>query len=671
MSGTRVVVGSCPLDCPDACSWHIHLDDEGQPAAIRGNPEHPFTQGGLCPKVNPWLTFAADPTRLTRPMRRVGDKGEGSFEPISWDEAVAEMAHRLTGIIERSGAAAIWPFVGTGNLGWIQGLHGPARVWRRMGASGHKMTICSVAGREGINLSVGAGDWLDAEDFAAAGLVVVWGSNTLVTNRHLWPFIEEARGNGAPLVVVDPLRTRTADRADLHLAPRPGTDAALAMGVCAALVQRGAHDQAFLESRTLGWPEFAASLSEWSIERAAAITGLGETEIVGLVDLIEEHQPLALRIGHGIQRHAAGGQAMRTVACIPAIVGAYDSDGGGSLYSSSGTPKGWNHDRHLRPELGEHPRTLVHTNLGRNLLELDDPPVEALVVWCANPVVSNPQLDLVRRGLSREDLFTVVVDLYPTETAAYADLVLPSAMQHEQVEINDSYNHRYLHWNEPAVAPAGEALPHTEIFRRLAHAMGYDEPELFATDEELAADLLSSDEFAAAGIDVERLRSSGFLPLPPRAMASERRFPTPSGRFEFTSAAAEEAGHDRLPSYRPPLEAGEPAALALLAPAPERHVNSTFAGTERVTTRSGPPTVQLHPDDATRLGLTSGSEVEVGNQRGSFLAIVEITDATRPGVAASSKGWWGHGVNATTLEHDADMGGGAIFHDNAVTVRPR
>jgi len=668
-SQARTVVGSCPLDCPDACSWHIHLDGDGQPQSIRGNPDHPFTQGGLCPKVNPWLTFASDPRRLTTPLRRTGAKGEGQFEPIGWDEAIAEMAARFTEIIDRSSGAAIWPFVGTGNLGWIQGLNGPARVWRRMGASAHHMSICSVAGREGINLSVGTGDWMDAEAFSDSGLVVIWGSNTLVTNRHLWPFVDQARRAGAPLAVIDPVRTRTADRADVHLAPRPGTDGALAMAVCAELVRQDAHDSRFLTQRTAGWPEFEKSLEEWSLAKAAEITGVDVGQIAALVELIASHRPLALRVGHGIQRHAAGGQAMRTVACIPAIVGAYDELGGGSLYSSSGTPKGWNIERHRRPSLGDPPRTLVHTNLGRNLLHLDDPPIEALFVWCANPAVSNPQLDLVRQGLLREDLFTVVADLYPTETASYADLVLPSAMQHEQLEINDSYNHRYLHWNEPAVQPAGDALPHTEIFRRLAAAMGYDEPELFASDHELADDLLGSEEFARAGIDAARLRSSGFLPMPERLPPSERAFPTPSGLFEFVSTTAAELGHPTLPSYAAPLEASDPESLALIAAAGDRHVNSTFAGTEAVLGGSSAPRVRVHPDDATRLGLTEGATVEVSNGRGAFTAIVDITDATRPGVVSSSKGWWGQGVNETTLEHDADMGGGAIFHDNAVRLR--
>lgn len=667
--GFRTVVGSCPLDCPDACSWHVTVDASGTAVKLRGNPDHPVTRGGLCPKVNPWLDYAADPSRLFHPLRRVGAKGTSEFEPISWDDAIALMASRFTEIIERSGGAAIWPYVGTGNLGWIQGSNGPGRVWTRMGASSHNMSICSVAGRVGISYSVGVGDWMDAEAFADAGLVLIWGSNTLVTNRHLWPFIDEARANGAELVVIDPIRTRTADSADSHIALRPGSDGALALGLCRAIVDRGGADEAFLANRTDGWEEFAALLQDWPVERAASVTDVPTSTIKDLADRIVAAPPLALRIGHGLQRHAAGGQAMRTVSCVPAVVGAYDHVGGGSLYSASGGTKGFDVAKARRPSLGVRPRELVMTNLGRNLTELRDPPVEALVVYGANPVVSNPQLDLVREGLARDDLFTVVIDIYETETAAWADLVLPSTMQHEQLEINDSYNHRYVQWNEPAVAPPGACLPHTEIFRRLAAAMGYDEPELFAPDEELAADLLGSEKMRAAGITVDKLRASGFMPLPEREPPRLRPFATPSGRFEFTSELAEQAGHARLPDYRPPAEAlAEGPELALVAAASEFHVNSTFAGTAKMLAKTSMPPLVLHPDDAAARGLSEGDTVTVHNDRGEFEAVLTISDRTRVGVANTTKGWWSSGLNNTVAERDADMGGGAVFHDNAVIV---
>ncbi len=663
------VVGSCPLDCPDGCSWVVTVDQQGRAVKLRGNPGHPYTQGGLCPKVNPWLQNAADPSRLTQPLRRVGPKGQGQFEPVGWDDAMAEMATRLHQVIGRSGGAAIWPYVGTGNLGWVQGSNGPGRVWTRMGASAHHLSICSAAGRQGINYTAGTGAWLDAEAFSQAGLILIWGSNTLVTNRHLWPFVEEARGKGAELVVVDPIRTRTADRADTHLTLRPGTDGALALGLCRTIIDQGGADEAFLTNRCLGWYEFRASLAGWSLEHTAAIAGVPASDVEALATRIIAAPPLAVRVGHGIQRQAHGGQAIRTVSCLPAVVGAYDQVGGGSLYSSSGTPKGYNLAVSRRPELGDQPRTLAMTNLGRNLTVLDDPPVEALVVYGANPMVSNPQLDLVRTGLAREDLFTVVIDIYPTETTTWADLVLPSTMQHEQLEINDAYNHHYVHWNAAAVEPPGQCLPHTAIFRRLAAAMGYTEPELFATDDELAADLLGSDPLRGAGITPERLRASGFLRLPEHGPPAQRRFLTPSGRFELTSATAEAAGHGLLPNYRPPAEAVTTGRqLALIAAASEFHINSTFAGTGHTRQRASMPPLMLHPDDAATRGLHPGDRVSVENERGRFEATVSISDTTRAGVASTTKGWWGHGLNNTIAERDADMAQGAVFHDNAVRI---
>ncbi|MGH1488642.1 MAG: molybdopterin-containing oxidoreductase family protein [Acidimicrobiales bacterium] len=669
-TGWREVIGSCPLDCPDACSWVVTVDPEGRATKLRGNPDHPFTQGGLCKKVNPWLEFSADPSRLTEPMRRVGPKGSGRFEAISWDDALSEMAERFQSIIDSSGGAAIWPFVGTGNLGWLQGSNGPARVWSKMGASAHHLTTCSVAGRAGIEYSVGTGAWLDPEHFTAAGSVMIWASNTLVTNRHLWPFVEQAREAGAPLIVVDPVRSRTAEAADIHLAPRPGTDGALALGLCQAIVNRGGADHSFLDRRTLGWPQFAESLKAWSAARTETVTGVAGADIERVAQLLIDTGPLALRIGHGVQRQANGGQAMRVVSCLPAILGAYDQPGGGSLYSSTGVPKGFNVAKSKRPELGARPRTLAMTNLGRNLLELDDPPVEALIVYGANPLVSNPETQLVRRGLERQDLFTVVIDLYPTETAAYADLVLPSTMQHEQLEINDSYNHRYVHWNQPAVAPPGDCLPHTEIFRRLARAMGYEDTELFATDEQLAADVLDSDEFRASNIDVEQLKSRGYAPLPPQPGPAERAFPTPSGLFEFTSAEAAKDGHGELPNYRAGSEASDlrPDHLALIAAASDFHINSTFAGTVKTGSRTSTPELVVHPDDAATRGLATGDRAAVHNERGRFEVAVVVAETTRAGVASITKGWWQLPINNTVEERDADMASGATFHDNAVLV---
>ncbi len=670
---TTTVFGSCPLDCPDACAWEVLVDDAGVPVRLRGRSDHPFTAGGLCPKVNPWLKHANDESRLLEPMRRSGPKGSGRFTTISWESAIDELAERLHAVIERHGGAAVWPFHGTGNLGWLQGSNGPSRVWSRMGASAHNMSICSVAGNVGMVHTVGQGDWMDAEDFVHSGLVVVWGSNTLVTNRHLWPFIEQARQrNDAPLVVVDPIRTRTAERADLHLAPQPGTDAVLALGICAELIRRNRTNEPFITERTTGWEAFASGVHDLRLGQTAEITRIPQETLASFVDLLSDCTPLGLRVGHGMQRHAHGGQAMRAVACVPAVLGSYDDVGGGSLYSGSALHKGYNLEKSRRPTLGDRPRTLAMTNLGRNLLELTDPPVDALVVWGANPMVSNPETNLVRRGLERTDLFTTVIDIHHTETVDFADLVLPSTMQHEQYELNDSYNHRRLALNAPAVEPAGSCLPHTEIFRRLATAMGYDEPELQASDAELIDDLLDVEAFRSAGVTRDRLLDRGHLPLPPRPAPANRPFRTPSGRFQFASEDAHLQGHGLVPEPGLAAEAASPEGgrLALIAAASEHHVNSTFAGTAHTRDRAGVPAVTVHPDDARAAGVIGREIVRVHNDRGGFEARLEISDAVRPGVVATTKGWWHHSINSTTHERDADMGSGAVFHDNAIRLSP-
>lgn len=676
------VVGACPLDCPDGCSWIVTVVDR-KAVKLRGNPDHPFTQGGLCKKVNPWLDYAAEPGRLLHPLRRVAPKGSGvpeeAFERIGWDEALGEIAERFNHIIETTGPAAIWPFPGTGNVGLVQGggLPSGSRLWNHLGVSGSQITICSVSGHVGLGYSVGTAAGFDPEDIASAGTVLIWGSNTLVANQHLWPFIEKAKADGAPVIVIDPARTRTAARADLHVAPRVGTDAALALGLCRALIDSGAVNTDFVANRTLGFERFAESLEPWTAEHTADVCGLEPSAVTELAAVIAARAPLAIKLGQGMQRHAFGGQTARVISCIPGLLGSFDHLGGGLVYSTS-PPYGFNTDEASGAGLGERPRWLATTNLAANLTSLDDPPVEALFVYGANPVVSNPDSEAVRAGLSRDDLFTVAVEVYHTETTDYADIVLPSTMQHEQLEVNDSFSHLYLNMNRPAVAPPGECLAHTEIFRRLAAAMGLTEPALFADDLELAAALLDTPAYRDAGIDIERLLADGWARLP----ETERpyrpfttSFPTPSGRFEFTSEKAERENQGLTPHYRPPVEAGREDAhdgqgggYDLIAVASDWHINSVFAGTDRTTARTKRPVVTIHPDDATRDGLTAGVEVIVANDRGRFTAELAVGPVARPGIAVTTKGWWGMGVNATVAERDSDMGRGAVYHDNRVSI---
>lgn len=688
-----VVMGACPLDCPDGCSWLVTVED-GRATRLRGNPDHPFTRGGLCKKVNPWLEMAADPDRLLQPLRRVGPKGPGhrvaeAFEPISWDDALAEIAERFTSIIDTSGPAAIWPFAGTGNVGFIQGGAIPvgSRLWNHLGVSGHQISICSVSGHVGMSYSTGTAAGMDPEDMARAGVVVIWGSNTLVANRHLWPFVEQARAAGAPLVVIDPVRTRTAAEADVHIAPRVGTDGALALGLCRLLIDRGLLDDEYVASATIGFEAFRESLVAWPLERTAAVCGLDAGSLIELAELLAARAPLAIKLGQGMQRHAGGGQTARIVSCLPALTGAYGSRGGGLVYSTADRYQ-FNVAAAAGTDLGDRPRHLAMTNLAENLRSLD-PPVEALFIHGANPVVSNPDTEGVRAGLARTDLFTVVVDVFPTETVDYADIVLPSTLQHEQYEINDSFSHLYLSLNKPAVAPPGQCLPHTEIFRRLATAMGLDEPALQATDRELAAALLDTPTYREVGLSVEALEDRGWARLPSSPgpwLPFADGFPTPSGRFEFASDRAEAEGHGAVPTYRPPTEAGtvpgsstggvaDPDAgtgpgYDLVAAASDHHINSVFAGTEVVRSRTTAPTVRLHPDDAARDGITDGDAVRVGNHRGGFHAVAELDAGLRPGVLATTKGWWRMGVNNTVDERDSDMGRGAVFHDTRVWIAP-
>ncbi|MCM6772886.1 molybdopterin-dependent oxidoreductase [Nocardia sp. CDC159] len=651
------VLGACPLDCPDACSWVVDVRD-GVAVGLRGNKEHPVTRGALCVKVNRYLEQVGSPDRIRYPMRRVGRKGEGRFERISWEQALDEIAERLHGIIGEFGGEAIWPFHGTGSLGYIQGLEGLSgrRFFNVLGASLHDPTICSVAGTAGLQYTLGTSGGMDPEDFAKSRLILLWGTNPLTSGHHFWKFVQDS---GAYLVAIDPVRTRTAERCDEHLAPLPGTDAALALGLMHVIVSLGAQDDEFIAQRTVGWPEFRSRLAEFTPERTAEITGLEPEQILALGERIARTRPTAIRASQGMQRHAGGGMALRVLSCLPGVTGDWAIPGGGLHYSTSG---------HFRLGLSElvrfdllpHPvRTLSMTRLAEGLLEVGEPPVKALFVIAANPVGSNPQQGRVIEGLRREDLFTVVLEHFPTDTVDYADIVLPATMQPEHLDVIAGYGHLYLVWNEPAVEPPGECLSTTETFRRLARRMGLTEPALYDSDEELARQLLR-------GYDVGRLRAEGFLKIGPG--------PVPADKLRFVSDRAAAAGHDPLPAYTPPADAGD--GLVLISAAAHHFLNTTFGSNPELLRRAGEPTVIVHPDDAADRGILDGAKILVANARGSFEALAEVSDRVRPGVAATTKGRWaklsgGSTVNATIAERDADFAGGAVFHDNRVRITPR
>jgi anaerobic selenocysteine-containing dehydrogenase len=678
MGNDLTVLGACPLDCPDTCSWVVTVRD-GKAVDLRGNQEHPFTRGALCTKVNRYLEHTAAPDRLLYPLRRVGAKGEGRFERISWDAALDEISVRLGEIIASHGGEAIWPYWGTGTLGVLQGPAG-RRFFNVLGASAHNASICSVAGSLGNTYTTGIPSGMDPEDFSLSKLIILWGTNTLTSGHHLWKFIQAGRQNGAYVVAIDPLRTRTARQADEHLAPLPGTDAALALGILNVIIRRGAEDRAYLAANTVGWEEFRSRIEQYPPEKVAEITGLPVESIVSLGERVAITRPTAIRATMGMQRHAGGGMALRTLACIPGVTGDWGRPGGGLSYST-GAHFGLNKAGVNRDDLRPGPvRTLTMTRLADHLLHETDPPVRALFVIAANPGASTPDQHAVRRGLSREDLFTVVLEQFPTDTVDYADIVLPSTMQLEHADLHNGYGHMYLAWNEPAVAPPGECLSGTETFRRLAHRMGLTEPLLYDSDETMAETVLSTVD----GISFEQLRADGYARLrvasPFQPFASG--FPTPSGKLEFRSDRAEADGLDPLAGYTPPVEVTNDALAAryplnLISAANHNFINSIFANNPELRRRSGGLRVTLHPTDAAARGLSDGQPILVANDRGSFPGTLEVADWVRPGVAATTKGHWakltegGVNANATTDERDSDMGRGAVYHDNRVEVSAR
>ncbi len=686
-SDGQQIRGACPLDCPDTCSWIVTVRG-GEAVELRGDPSHPYTRGSLCNKVADYLSYARSTERVLYPMRRLGPKGahgSGELVRISWDEALETIAARMSDAIATHGAEAIWPFIGTGSMGLIQGAYSAGRrFWNVLGTSRHVQTICTIAGGFGTGYTLGDNRvGMDPETLRFSKLIVLWGANVLSTHPHLWRPILEARSRGASVVTIDPIRTRTAAASDRHLAPIPGTDAALALGLLHVVVAEGKQDAAFIAEHTVGWDAFRKRILEYPPSRVAAITGLSTESIAWLGKQLADIRPTGIRIGIGLQRHGGGGMAVRTLTCIPGVTGDWRYPGGGVCYDTRGF-FGLNWNALWRDDLRPRPVRALHmTRLGEGLLELDDPPVKVLFVYASNPVASVPHQTKVLRGLARDDLFTVVVEHFLTDTTRYADIVLPATMQIEHRDLLIAYGHLYVAWNEPAVPPPGECLPTTELFRRLARQMGLAEPALYDSDESIARQVLDSGHPSLAGITLEALKSHGSIRLryPDPFVPFAAGFPSPSGKLEFVSDRMAQAGLDPVAGYTPshevsqgPATGAEDYPLALLTPANHYFLNSIFANVASQQRRAGAPALVIHPDDASPRGIATGDAVRIGNARGSFVAVAEVSDRVRPGVVASTKGRWpaharhGATVNATVDERDSDMGGGAVYHDNRVRV---
>lgn len=680
------VHGTCHHDCPDSCGWTITVDD-GRAVRIRGRHDHPFSAGELCPKVNRLLDRVYSSERILTPLRRTGPKGAGAFEPVSWETALADIADRLHEVIDRHGAESILPYSHAGNQSLLSMMGISSRFFHHLGASLLDRALCGPTVGAGVKMTNGSSLGIDPMELEHSRLIILWATNTRLTNRHLWPTIERARAAGARLVVIDPVATITADAidpadGDRYLQPRPGTDIALMLAMMHVLITEDLVDHEWIAAHTLGIDELTTHVAEWTPQRAAAICGVSADEIIAVARDYGTIRPAAIRTLIGGEHHENGAMFFRTMACLPALVGAW-RDRGGGIARSVGS---W-HDRVidadalLRPDLlgDRRPRVINMSRLGEALTTAD-PPVAAMIVWSANPMVTTPNTEAIRRGLEREDLFTVVHENLMTDTARYADYVLPATTQIEHDDIVPAWGHLWMGWNARAIDPVGESLPNTEFFRRLARAMGLDEPSLYDSDIDLMRQALPT-------VDLDAIRATGWwrVPYPDDGRPwAEGGFPTASGRVEFASERLERLGHPRLPTFIPPRESPHgdedlasryPLQLMTIKHH-TRFLNSSYSPLPGHGPLEGRPFVEIHPDDATARDIADGQSVRVHNDRAAVIVEARLSTRIAPGVAALPFGWWrtqhddGHSANSLTNDTLTDWGGGVAYLDTLVEISP-
>ena len=674
------VRGACPHDCPDTCSLLTTVEN-GVATRVQGNPEHPQTGGVLCNKVSRYTERTYHPERLLQPMRRVGPKGSGQFEAVSWPSALADIAARLKGIAARN-AEAIVPYSYAGTMGQLQGESMAGRFFNRLGASFLDRTICSTAGGEGLSQTLGGKVGMRVEFFAESKLIIIWGSNSIGSNLHFWRYAQQAKRDGARLICIDPRRSETAEKCHEHIALLPGTDAALALGLMHELITHDWLDHDYIAHHTLGWEQLRERALQWSPERAAAVCAVPVEQIQALArdygQCFVKQQPAAIRLNYGMQRVRGGGNATRAVACLPALIGAWRHRAGGMLLSSSGL---FPVDKAAlqRPELlaGRTPRTVNMVTIGDDLLQGSSPQfgpkIEALIVYNSNPVAVAPDSSKVVQGFAREDLFTVVLEHFQTDTADYADYLLPATTQLEHWDVHSAYGHTDALLNRPAIEPLGQAKPNTQIFRELAAHMGFTEPCFLDSDETLARAVYGD------SIDFQQLLDQGFATLHlPDAPFAEGHFPTPSGRCEFFSARLAAQGLDGLPEHLPNHEtpgSSKEFPLAMISPPARNFLNSSFVNVKSLRDIEGEPLLEMHAQDAAARGIASGAIVRVFNARGSYRVKAEVSVRARPGVVNGLGVWWrklgldGTNVNQLTSQRLTDLGRGPVFYDCLVQVQ--
>ena len=670
----------CALDCPDACSLLINVEN-GHGSRLRGNPEHPVTRGFLCGKVARYLEREYSPDRLLYPQRRTGAKGEGRFTRISWDEALDEIAARLKSIAAESGPEAILPYSYGGTMGYLQGSSMDRRFFHRLGASRLDRTICSAAGGVGLSEALGAKYGTEPEQFRHAKLILAWGANILGTNVHLWPFIVEARRNGARFYTIDPHRNRTGDLADRHFFINPGSDTALALGMMHIIIGENLYDADYVARYTSGFGELRERAKQYPPERVAALTGIPKDDVIELAREYATVRPAVIRLNYGLQRSERGAMAVRAISLLPALTGSWKEVGGGAVLSTSGAFQ-LNRTALERPELqlqsplGREARIVNMSQLGQALNELDHPPVKALVVYNSNPAAVAPNQNAVLKGLRRADLFTVVLEQFQNDTAAHADIVLPATTFLEHTDIYFAYGHYYLQMARPVLPAPGETKSNVEIFRLLAERMGFDDSCFHDSEDDMIRALLASDHPFIGGITIEELdrersvrlrvaqNGDPFLPF------ASGGFGTPSGKCEFNAGTLD---------YTPPVESrhGDAALraqypLELISPKNDDSMNSTFGYREDTDRQTS--VLKINAGDASLRSISAGDQVRIFNGRGSCLLVAKIDASVPPGVVCAPSTRWAklspafRNVNALTSERLTDKGGGPTFYSCLVQV---
>ena len=700
-SSIKTYHGGCPHDCPDTCSMVFHVKDN-KLIAVKGNADHPMTRGGLCVKLNDFEKRHYHPDRLLYPMKRVGPKGTKQFERISWDEALDTIVDKWQSIIQEHGPQAIMPNSYLGNQGLVHGLNGGDAFFARLGATVTERTFCGEGSCTAWLLTVGPTAGVDPESFIHSKFIIIWACNSVSTNLHHWHIIKEAQKNGSKVVVIDAYASKTAKEADWHICPKPGTDGALAMAMMHVIIDEGLVDQDYVDNYTVGYPELSEKAKDRTPEWAEAITGIPAEDIRKLAREYATTQPSAIRIGVALEKSWGGGQAIRAVTCLPALTGAWRHVGGGILQFPV-----WEHpyrfDVICRPDLIPKGTQVVNNlQLGRVLTgeQKLNVPIKSMMCWNTNPVTQATESEKIIEGLSREDLFLVSAEHFISDTAAYADILLPASMGAEQEDIILSWGHLYLTYNTKCIESPGEAIPNNEIFRRLAKRLGFEEENFKWSDTECLEHYIDWSSPACGGIDLNYLKEHGYYRLDVgtkdnRAPHKQGNFPTPSGKCEFRVVGAKnfvagpfrqmyedfQPGEDipELPDYvasketalaNPELAKKYP--LNILAPKSHGFINSSYANMESKIKGQGEQFVMIHPADALDRGLVDGARAKVINDRGSFEAMAKVTTDVNKGIVVATLGYWrqlNNGVvNSVSSNAFGDMGHSPTSHDCLVEV---